>query len=45
MREQEILYPLTNEEFLRAIARDLHSKLGADYEIISQGYGEDKVAQ
>ena len=25
-----------------AIARDLHSKLGPDYEIISQGYGVDK---
>lgn len=28
-----------------AIARDLHSRLGSDYEIISQGYGVDKEAQ
>lgn len=28
-----------------AIARDLHEKLGNDYEIISQGYGNDKEAQ
>ena len=28
-----------------AIARDLHRRLGSDYEIISQGYGVDKEAQ
>lgn len=28
-----------------AIARDLHRRLGGDYEIISQGYGADKEAQ
>ena len=28
-----------------AIARDLHRRLGSDYEIISQGYGADKEAQ
>ena len=28
-----------------AIARDLHRRLGGDYEIISQGYGVDKEAQ
>lgn len=28
-----------------AIAYDLHYKLGDDYEIISQGYGDDKEAQ
>ena len=68
MQEQNILYPLTNGEFLKvisnsflcflqkgtsrstdklkplhgAIACDLHSKLGADYQVISQGYGDNK---
>lgn len=28
-----------------AIARDLHAKLGDDYEVISQGYGVDKETQ
>jgi len=71
MKDQQIVFPLTNEEFLKvisnsfchfltkgtsrstdklkplhgAIAKHLHTLLGEDYEIISQGYHLDKEAK